>query len=114
MFLSRFPKLDTFWRVSVAIALGIAGYTVVCSAFVYWNEYVFDLTGYIYEITGTLSAILSVQHWLGVVGAVTAAVIVYHLLQRRPAPDRVLRCPKCDYILRGLSAPRCPECGEPI
>ena len=25
-----------------------------------------------------------------------------------------LRCRKCRYILRGLSEPRCPECGEPI
>ncbi len=24
------------------------------------------------------------------------------------------RCRKCRHILRGLSAPRCPECGEPI
>ena len=24
------------------------------------------------------------------------------------------RCRKCRYILRGLSEPRCPECGEPI
>lgn len=24
------------------------------------------------------------------------------------------RCRKCRYILKGLSAPRCPECGEPI
>ncbi|HEX2971444.1 MAG TPA: hypothetical protein VHP11_03885, partial [Tepidisphaeraceae bacterium] len=22
------------------------------------------------------------------------------------------RCPKCDYILHGLTQPRCPECGE--
>jgi len=25
-----------------------------------------------------------------------------------------LRCRRCRYILRGLSEPRCPECGEPI
>ncbi len=24
------------------------------------------------------------------------------------------RCRKCQYILHGLSEPRCPECGEPI
>ena len=28
--------------------------------------------------------------------------------------DDYLHCPKCGYILKGLSAPRCPECGEPI
>ncbi len=25
-----------------------------------------------------------------------------------------LRCRKCRYVLRGLSEPRCPECGERI
>ncbi len=28
--------------------------------------------------------------------------------------DGELRCRKCRYILRGLSKPRCPECGEAI
>lgn len=28
--------------------------------------------------------------------------------------DGETRCRKCNYILRGLSEPRCPECGEPI
>lgn len=28
--------------------------------------------------------------------------------------DNETRCRKCGYILRGLSEPRCPECGESI
>jgi rubrerythrin len=28
--------------------------------------------------------------------------------------DRETRCRKCGYILRGITEPRCPECGEPI
>ena len=28
--------------------------------------------------------------------------------------DDETRCRKCSYILRGLTEPRCPECGEPI
>jgi hypothetical protein len=28
--------------------------------------------------------------------------------------DNETRCRKCGYILRGISAPRCPECGEQI
>lgn len=28
--------------------------------------------------------------------------------------DGELHCRGCDHILRGLSEPRCPECGEPI
>ena len=28
--------------------------------------------------------------------------------------DGETRCRKCGYILKGLSEPRCPECGTPI
>lgn len=28
--------------------------------------------------------------------------------------DRATRCRQCGHILRGLSEPRCPECGEAI
>ncbi|UCC32256.1 MAG: hypothetical protein JSU86_08225 [Phycisphaerales bacterium] len=28
--------------------------------------------------------------------------------------DHETRCRKCKYILRGITDPRCPECGEPI
>jgi len=31
---------------------------------------------------------------------------------RRPDGAEPLRCPKCGYILLGLTVPRCPECGE--
>jgi len=40
--------------------------------------------------------------------AVTALVA----LHRRRDDD--CRCRKCGYILRGISEPRCPECGERI
>jgi len=42
-----------------------------------------------------------------------AAIATYAYLRRRK-PSEYLRCPKCDYILKGLSEPRCPECGERI
>lgn len=29
----------------------------------------------------------------------------------RPASDRDVACPRCGYNLRGLTTPRCPECG---
>ncbi len=28
--------------------------------------------------------------------------------------DRETRCRKCGYILKGITEPRCPECGERI
>lgn len=35
-------------------------------------------------------------------------------IQLRPRADGYLHCTKCDHILKGLSAPRCPECGNCI
>lgn len=46
------------------------------------------------------------------------ALCVYGLLQRWTSGKGVesgeTRCRKCGYILRGISEPRCPECGERI
>lgn len=42
---------------------------------------------------------------------------VYAWLTRRyapPARDGETHCRQCNYILRGLTEPRCPECGEKI
>ena len=43
---------------------------------------------------------------LGVYGGLT--------LWLSPSDDGETHCRKCDYILRGISEPRCPECGERI
>lgn len=45
------------------------------------------------------------------------AVLTYAALTRRlghPVFDGYARCRRCNYILRGLSKPRCTECGERI
>ena len=40
--------------------------------------------------------------------------VVTRLFGRRIPFDGHIRCRKCTYILRGLTEPRCPECGERI
>ena len=46
------------------------------------------------------------------------ALGTYRVLSRWFSPDqggdRETLCRKCGYILRGISEPRCPECGERI
>lgn len=39
------------------------------------------------------------------------ALYVYDRLRRRGVRDGHTRCGRCGYILKGLSEPRCPECG---
>jgi hypothetical protein len=44
-------------------------------------------------------------------------ILIYAGLTWRYGPIRIdpeTRCRKCGYILRGISEPRCPECGERI
>ncbi|GMU81947.1 MAG: hypothetical protein AMXMBFR47_18180 [Planctomycetota bacterium] len=43
-----------------------------------------------------------------------ASLLVFSRLMPRGHDDGMLHCPKCDYVLKGLSEPRCPECGERI
>ena len=46
-----------------------------------------------------------------------ASLTIHRLLLHflgREVPDGEPHCRKCGYILRGLSEPRCPECGEAI
>ena len=49
---------------------------------------------------------------LYLLAAITASVAYHFVL--RPIDDTETRCRKCGYILKGLSKPECPECGEVI
>ncbi len=46
-------------------------------------------------------------------GPIIAAVLVHVLTPKEPK-DGHTRCGKCGYILKGLTEPRCSECGERI
>jgi hypothetical protein len=63
----------------------------------------------------TMGVAIAVAWLLPIVGL---AFIVYGVLTRLAGPslprDPETRCRRCNYILRGLSEPRCPECGERI
>lgn len=48
------------------------------------------------------------------VGAILAMGVFRVLCLRGTPADGMLHCLRCDYILKGLTEPRCPECGEPI
>lgn len=39
--------------------------------------------------------------------------LAYRMVRKRSL-DLETRCRKCGYILRGITEPRCPECGERI
>ena len=41
-------------------------------------------------------------------------VTAFWLMTPNATPDGHTCCGKCGYILKGLTEPRCPECGERI
>jgi hypothetical protein len=57
-------------------------------------------------------------HFFNIFGVPTVPIVCWVILTRiyppMPIPDPETRCRKCGYILRGLSEPRCSECGEVI
>ena len=59
-------------------------------------------------LTAVVCAILAIPYGVG-------ALLIFGcgLSGNRPLSE-YLHCLKCDHILKGLSEPRCPECGEPI
>ena len=76
---------------------------------------------------GGISGLLKEAMWpvLGRIGSVAlgyfaipccAGIIFYHLITQKSQiiPMKETLCRRCGYILRGLTEPRCPECGEPI
>jgi len=58
---------------------------------------------------GRFAAWLVTSKVLSLPGVVAAILIC-----RRKSDDTETRCRRCGYILRGITAPRCPECGGKI
>jgi len=85
---------------SLAALIWFVG-TLLKAAFFLWRATFFDRT---LENFGQLAELLA---------PVLALLVLVVLLQRlRNTELETPNCPKCNYSLRGLSEPRCPECGR--
>ncbi len=73
-----------------------------------------DIYALLREYVGSPPAQHIILVGLGIPAGVVA-VATYGLLRRGAVPgDGYLHCLKCGYILKGITEPRCPECGERI
>jgi hypothetical protein len=102
-----------FWRTTIAAAaaLAFAAFAGASWQSVEAYQVLLDL----FPIRPQTS-----QHTIAVVFLLIAPIVVgaaaYALVThwtRSPA-WRETRCRKCNHILRGITEPRCPECGERI
>jgi ABC-type molybdate transport system permease subunit len=110
------PRLHWFWRAAIAAAA--AYLSCICFAFMY-N----DARSGLYELLRSLMT-NRFATWVQnhdvipciVLPTMLTAILVFVLMAHfaKSISDRETRCRKCGYILRGISEPRCPECGERI
>ena len=95
-----------FWRGAIAVSIGgVSCYGLLVGA----EEF---LSKYFGSPIPFPAAIL-----FGIIIPQSLCILIYSYLTRWLGPnlfDGETRCRKCGYILRGISEPRCPECGERI
>jgi hypothetical protein len=97
-------RLHWFWRAAIALVIGVPiNEAISISAFAVLPESI------------KASEPFLIGH---VVVRATIPLIAYGLLTLWLGPqsltDRETRCRRCDFILRGITEPICPECGERI
>ena len=66
-----------------------------------------------FRVTGGKVASMIIFLSIFLTGPTITTVILYALTPRE-SRDGHTRCGKCGYILKGLTEPRCSECGERI
>jgi len=98
-----------FWRATIAVFMGNA--VGLIGSLVYHNLYLLlrSKYGYFDDFPSLVIPLFT--------SVTIAALSTYALLPRSDASDQSpleTRCRKCGYILRGITKPRCPECGEKI
>ena len=104
-----------FWRAAIAIGLGFAAGSWMVRddgpnalLMPLWVSWVHPLGPNGFPAVGLLIYL----------PVLLVAFVAYGLLTRYFGPKHLrpseTYCRKCGYILRGISEPRCPECGERI
>ena len=91
------------------LAATAAGLVVVGSVEVYLGDHIYEFLSLWLEEYSIF--------WVSVVcvTALPGILVASAIVARMPRqPDDECRCRKCKYILRGMTEPRCPECGEQI
>jgi len=112
-----------FWRAVIAVMVGAVVRDTMTSGAIF----AIADRGYTWMVAGCFKQpwLIRCDTWQGrlcdavVFGVppILAGLVVYGLLGRLGSariPESQTRCRKCGYILRGISEPRCPECGERI
>jgi hypothetical protein len=96
-----------FWRGTIAVVVEL----VLIHLYIRYS-----IADAIYDIVASYLGYAAAQLII-FIPILIGIIAIYGILTYRYGPrpiDRETRCRKCQYILRGISEPRCPECGEQI
>ena len=114
-----------FWRAAIAVAVSASymgvSYLALVNSLGALNTVGNAIRDAVFYLTASrVPWEVDFSASVGIVFGVPVAIITlaaYALATRlfgAKPHDGETRCRKCDYILRGLTKPICPECGEPI
>ena len=103
----------------------VIGCLVTAAAAALLMEHIFGPLWRLYELVGTHDFVHRGPPWVarllgrsiqtvGITVFAATGIFVAAVMVARARRDPENRCRRCGYILRGISEPRCPECGERI
>ncbi len=100
-------KIERAWlRIIVSVIVA-----VIAGCALYWAYTLLFIRGW----TGSIARwLFFVSFAVAFVPGPIVATVLAHVLTPRETKDGHTRCGKCGYILKGLTEPRCSECGEQI
>ena len=114
-----------FWRVLIAIVVTII-FTMWYHYEAYWlwfvlgtsSQTILHMGGALIDPTGEPWRVYMMSVVVYYLPIILIAFLLYELITRFFGPKvkagLETRCRKCGYILRGITEPRCSECGERI
>jgi len=92
-----------FWRATIAV---IVSFFAV--------GYLFRPALLVFGMAGLDRSAIVTTRLIGFIAPLAVFGLLTHYLGSKRLRDSETRCRKCGYILRGITEPRCPECGERI
>jgi hypothetical protein len=114
-------RLHWFWQGMIAALIGAAAGTgwvtlIVATRHTYWLSLAHHVLVDGMRFPQYVGWSIAYTVFLGALAVLMSLAISELLasLQEPKSRDDELHCCHCNYILRGLSEPRCPECGEMI
>ena len=97
-------------RVTIAVASGTIAIVIGYNIEAYFAGWVSGWTPTTWW--SEMSPLIIYGGPLFVIGCLLAVFVYANIF--RPEQDGECRCRRCGYILKGISKPECPECGEVI